>query len=493
MTASLYARTATGMRWMLINTVGERVLSFGTTMVLARILDPQHFGLYALAFIAIDSLGIFKNLGLDAAIIQRKDRVEEAADTVFMVLPLLGLTLCGLLYLAAPTVAVWLGNPEVGRPIQALGLVLILMSIGNVPASLVQKSMRFDIRAAANLTGMAAYAGLAITLALRGWGVWSLVIAYLTRWAVTIPIQWALSGWRPRWRFSAALLKEMLHFSKYVVGAWVIGLLATTTDKIVIGKWLGATQLGYYTLCLGLANFIVAQLSLQVYQVTFPAFAEAQDAPDVLRRGFLKLTKYLLLVSLPVAVLLVLEPRELLMVFYGERWQVAAPVLQVLAIGGALQGLRAGLEPVLMGCGRSRLVFSLNICQLVLLAAGGAVMARAGSMAGVAWVVVAAATVPSLVALRTIMQRTQVSPTELVRSLRPVAVSVLMMVAVISLADLGRSGLGHLAAIPIVWLAAVVPLSSLVYLLGIVWLDRPGIAEFAKLLHLRKPSMARAS
>src|SRR3989338_740642 len=81
MSPTLEARTVSGLRWTVINAIGEKILSFGTTMVIARILDPEHFGLYALAFVVLDSFSVFKNLGLDAAIIQRKDRVEDAATT----------------------------------------------------------------------------------------------------------------------------------------------------------------------------------------------------------------------------------------------------------------------------------------------------------------------------------------------------------------------------------------------------------------------------
>ena len=87
----------------------------------------------------------------------------------------------------------------------------------------------------------------------------------------------------------------MLHFSKYVMGAWLVGFLAANVDKIVIGRWQGTTALGYYTLCLGLANLVTTQLSARIYLVAFPAFAEAQHNLGLMRRGFIKLMKYLVL------------------------------------------------------------------------------------------------------------------------------------------------------------------------------------------------------
>ncbi len=485
---SLHTRATDGLRWMGLNGLGERLLSFGTTMVLARLLDPAHFGLYALAFVAIDSLGIFKNLGLDAALIQRRDQVDEAADTAFMVLPLIGLTLCGLLALAAPALAAWLGQPQAAAPMQVLGLSLVLMSVGNVPAALVQKAMRFDLRAIANLSGMVVYAIVAIGLALSGRGVWSLVIAYLARWAVSVPVQWWLCGWRPRWRFDGRLLKDMLQFSSYVVGAWVVGLLATTVDKLVIGRWLGMTALGYYTLCLGLANFVTAQVGAQVYHVAFPAFAYAQDAPERLRRGFLKLMKYLLLASAPVAVLLMVAPQELLRVIYGERWVVAAPLVQILALGGMLQCVRTGIEPVLMGCGRSRAVFALNALQLALLSIGSTAMARAGSMTGVAWAVVVAAAIPGAAALAIVMRHVGLRALEGARHLWPIGVSAALMALVLALARAGLSRMS--AAVDFSWavLGALALLSGTAYLLGLGAWDRATARDLWHLVRPRLPS-----
>jgi O-antigen/teichoic acid export membrane protein len=489
MSTTLRATAISGLRWTLLNTVGERLLSFGTTMALARLLDPEHFGLYALAFVAIDTFQVFKNLGLDAALIQRTSRVEEAADTAFLVLPVIGLSLFGLLFVLAPRLAAWLGNPEVAAPMQALGAVLVFMSIGNVPAALVQKAMRFDIRTTANLSGMAVYAVLAVVLARLGWGVWSLVAAYLSRWAVTMPIQWIRSGWRPRWRFNAGLLREMLHFSKYVVGAWLVGLLMLNVDRIAIGRWLGATQLGYYTLCLGLANIVMSQLSVQVYQVAFPAFARARQAPELLRRGVLKLLKYLLLLALPVAALLVAAPRELLRVAYGPRWETAAPLLQVLAVGGLLQAVRAGLEPVLLGCGRSSAVFRLNLLQLLLLTGGVVAMAMAGRPVGVAWAVVVAAAVPLAINLALVLREVGLRSAQLLDHLRPVAFSGLAMAAVLAAATGARGELGAWASVPWLWLAGLAAASGLVYGVGVVRWDPPVARELVQLV---RPAPANA-
>jgi len=488
MSASLRTRTISGLRWTLLNAVGEKVLSFGTTVVLARILDPAHFGIYALAFVAIDSLGIFKNLGVDAAIIQRKDRIEEAADTALFILPVIGTVLCALLYVSAPMVGTWMGHPEVSRPIQILGFSLILMSLGNVSSALIQRAMRFDIRTVANLAGMVVYAAVAIALARRGVGVWSLVIAYLLRWVVTIPVQWVMLGWVPTWRFDGALLREMIHFGKYVVGAWIIGFMVSNLDKMVIGRWLGTTALGYYSLCLGLSNIAASQLSSRIYQVAFPAFSEAQHAPDVVRSGFLKLTKYLFVCALPIAVLFALAPAELLHLAYGPNWVVAAGILQVLAIDGVAETVRTVVDSALMGCGRSRAVFAINLVQLIVLGVGSVSMAMRGSILGVAWAAVVASCLSCGLGLGAMMRQVGVRPHELVRDLWPAGLSTLLMAGAMMLVRHHLMLAGGTLILAAGWLIVLAGVGVLAYLGGILCWDRPVAHDLLHVLRLRASS-----
>lgn len=488
--SDLRRRTFSGLRWTFLNAFGEKVLSFGTTMILARILDPVHFGLYALAFIAIDSFGIFKNLGMDAAIVQRKDRVEEAADTALIVLPLVGLLLFGLLYWSAPTIAVWMGNPEVGAPIQGLGVVLILMSLGNVPGALMQKWMRFHVRTIGNLCGMVAYAVIAVVLSLKGFGVWSLVWAYLTRWVISIPIQWVLLGWKPKWRFNPQLFKEMFRFSKYVLGAWTIGFLAANVDRVVIGRWMGATQLGYYTLCLGLANLVTSQLSVRLYQVAFPAFSEVQDNPERLKGGFLKLLKYLLICAAPLSLMFICIPRDLLFVFYGERWVVAAPVLQVLAVAGLLQAVRVGVDPILMGCGRSRAVFALNILQFVLLAVTAYFLAQSQQLALAACAVVISSATACGLGMTLVARQIRLSWREIGSTLSAGTISLGLLLLTVLVMQSLRIYLFESPEMSLFWLLIIAGSGALVYGGAIIRFDRAMAQELGEILKWRQPRAA---
>ena len=472
MSEALRSQTISGLRWTVVNAIGEKILSFGTTVVLARILDPRDFGLYALTFVAIDSLGAFKNLGLDAAIVQRQDRIDEAADTAFIVQPIIAGVTYLLLALASPWIAHALNHPELARPIQMLGLILLVMSFGNVPAALIQKRMLFRMRTVSNLIGMMVYSVLAVVLALRGAGVFSLISAYLARWIVCTTIQWFSLGWTPSWRFDWGLFKEMIRFSKYIVGTWTLAFLSMNIDRMVIGRWLGITQLGYYTLCMGLANLVAIQISARAYQVVFPAFSQVQRTPELIKSGFLKLIQYLLLAAIPMALLLYYLADDLLRAFYGPKWLVAAPILRVLAIFGIAETIRLGTDSALLGAGKQRLVFKLSLVHLAVQMTGGVWMAYRGSTTGVAAMVTLASGLPALVMLWSMSWTLHLRAADWWRALRTTALSSVAMIAALTLGHATRAIIMGSNKPSGLWLASVVLGSLTAYAATLLWSDR---------------------
>jgi O-antigen/teichoic acid export membrane protein len=241
---------------------------------------------------------------------------------------------------------------------------LVIVGLGAVPNALLQKRMRFGARVVATVLGAATFTVVAIGLAVAGWGVWSLVIAHLVRTAVTSAVYWLKVDWRPRWHLDRAVLGEMLGFSAYVMAANLVAAAAANVDKILVGRVLGPTAVGFYSLAFGLAFLFRGQIGPRFYQVAFPAFAEAQDDPERLRRGVLRVVQVLLSIVLPFAALLGLFSKDVLTLAYGSRWAVAAPVLSALAVGGAFAGLSSGLGPLLLARGHSRVQFVMSVTEL---------------------------------------------------------------------------------------------------------------------------------
>jgi O-antigen/teichoic acid export membrane protein len=148
------------------------------------------------------------------------------------------------------------------------------------------------------------------------------------------------------------------------VAANLLSVATGSVDKIVVGRLLGPTAVGLYSLAYGLAFVFKGQVGPRLYQLAFPAFAEAQNDPERSRRGVLKMLQILFSVSVPFSVLIGLRARDVLAVAYGAQWTVSAPVLASLAVGAAFSGLTSGLYPLLLARGRSKAQFLTNIAGL---------------------------------------------------------------------------------------------------------------------------------
>ena len=193
--------TLSGIKWIFVASISQRLLGIATTVFLARLLEPADFGLFALAFVLIDGFGLFKSLGVDTALIRQKERVEEAADTAFCLIPLIGLSLSAILFFAAPLGAMVLKNMALTPVVRSLSAIFVFSCLAQVPAVLLQKEMHFWKRSVSEIAAAVTYSATAVILAFSGFGVWSLVYAYLLKTMMNMGMVWVFSGWRPHFRF----------------------------------------------------------------------------------------------------------------------------------------------------------------------------------------------------------------------------------------------------------------------------------------------------
>lgn len=363
--SSLKHQTISGIKWVFAASVAQRVIAFGTTVVLARVLTPADFGLFALAFVMIDGFSLFKSLGFDSALVRRKEGdIAVACDTAFFLIPLTGITLFIVLFFAAPFGARALGNAQVTNIIRALGLVFVISCFGKVPQMVLYRAMKFKAKTLAEFSGHAAYAVTALLLALNGFGVWSLVAAYLLRNFIQISIEWVVSGWKPRWRFDKAVAWDMFHFGKYIFAGGVLWFFNNNLDNIVVGKYLGVEMLGYYAIAFNLANFVATYFLGRVGLVLYPAYSKIQDDPGDVLRVMLKSVKMVSVIIFPFAFGVFIFAPDILALLLGEKWLPAAGALRVLVWVGLFRSLGGVMWPVFMAKGKTKADFLVNLASV---------------------------------------------------------------------------------------------------------------------------------
>jgi len=365
---SLGSQAAKSITFSVASGVVQRLVSFACTLVLARLLDPATFGLFALASLTIDAFGLFKSLGLDSALIQRKDDVPRAANTAFCLIPLLGALFYVLLLLSSPALGLFFGNAELPGVLSALGLVFVIGCVARVPAALLEKSLSFGKLSIAELAGSLCFSLVAVLLASLGFKIWSLVYAYLLRTVVQGALVWGFARWRPRLEFSLPLALEMFRFGRFQLLDTVLWFLRRNLDNVLVGWLLGVTKLGFYAIAFNLSNILVDYFGSKVVRVIYPACARIQDRLSEVQAAFLRVHKYVALVAVPFGIVLSVLGADFVRISLGEKWAETAPALRILTWGGVFSTLAAPCGAIFLALARPDLSVRVTSAQLAVFA-----------------------------------------------------------------------------------------------------------------------------
>ena len=367
-TMSLKRKTTHGIAWVALSTIIIRLFNFLTKIVLARLLVPADFGLLAIGLLAINSMGLFRDLGLGATLIYKKDDSEyTAANTAFILLPLVASILFLIAYFAAPNIAVFFDNTAVEPIVQVLALTFVISSFGTVPSMLLEKELEFKKKVLPETVPIIGYACVTIWLAINGYGVWSLVYGQIVSAMLTAGLIWMVSDWRPTFKFDRKIARELFGYGKHIMGASIIIFLVTNIDDAIVGRVLGMEALGFYTLAYTISNLPATQITHLVGRVTFPAYSKLQDDWGALGRAYLKTLKYVLMLSIPAAFGIFVIAPDFVSVVLGDKWMPAVPALQVLCFFGLSRSIAATTGSIFQAIGKPKILFKVGVVQLFLM------------------------------------------------------------------------------------------------------------------------------
>ena len=383
---SLKMKAIRSVKWTTMAEVVLKISSMVVTIFLARMLDKEDFGLYALAFVVIDGLGLFKSIGIDKALIQRTKDLDKATDTAFLIIPPMGIVLYGVLWVITPFVASFypeaIDLPEVLR---ALGLFFVIFTLSKVPLTLLEKDIKFDVIARITVVSQVFYSVTALTLAFSGCGVWSLVVAYLATECIRCILFWRAVPWRPSFTFDKKVALEMLHFGKFVFLSSLIWFLERSFDKIIIPKVIDISTLGVYSIANNLASIPAAFLGVKVSHVLFPTYSKLQGNLYNMKMAFLRVYKVVFMICAPVTLGLFLIGGDFLVVAYGSKWIDAVPLLQILAFCGLFTAMGYAKGPILLSLNKPKIGFLLGSIKAVILFVALIPVARTYGIVGVSW------------------------------------------------------------------------------------------------------------
>lgn len=337
---SLTGQTVHAATWRFASAVVGGVSQFAIGVVLARLLQPSDFGRITLALVVLGLANGLGDLGIASAIVQRKALTDRHLRAAFTLSVALGVALSALFAVAAPLGSLALNEPVIAPVIRWLSLGFAIQGMAVVSDALLRRRLDFKRRfAIATISYLVGYAGVAVTLAVLGHGIWSLVWGGLAQ--MVLSAAGSLASARPPagLLLARAELVDLLNFGMgMTLGSWA-NYLARNGDNAVVGRFLGAETLGFYTRAYALMNLPFTFAAAVASAVLFPILSQLQDEPARLQRAYLLLTRLTAAVSAPVMGAVAVAAPHLIVSVYGPRWNRTVVPLQILCAFGYFRAL----------------------------------------------------------------------------------------------------------------------------------------------------------
>lgn len=344
-----------------------QALSWASTIVVARLLTPDDYGLVGMASVYVGLVQLVNEFGLGAVIVQRRDITADQVARLGGVSVLFGVAFCLLSILFAPAIAAFYGTPAVRWVVVALSTTFLTTAFQVAPRALMQRDLRYPRLAI--LDGIEA---TSITLgtigcAIAGWSYWSLVLGNIGGRLIGTAVAIYSRPHRIAWPFPLRTIVSEIAFGSHIVVSRIAWYVYNNADTAIVGRVLGSAALGSYGLGWSVASIPVDRISALVTRVTPGIFAVVQHDRAALRRYVIGLTEGIALVTFPLAVGVALVAEPFVAVVFGAKWSAAVVPLRLLALYGGFRSLTTLLPQILVTTGHSRRSMQFNVLAALIL------------------------------------------------------------------------------------------------------------------------------
>lgn len=357
-----------GVKWASIQYALNTVFRFGVKLVLAKLLVPEEFGLVGMSVIFIALATVISEMGIGAALIQKKE--DSDAKALYSTAYWTGLIWGGGLYLlmsflVAPLAAYFFKEPILKTLIPALSLIILLKPLVMIHTIILSRDLNFKkIAKISNLTSLLAGI-LAILSAYFGFGVWSLVINSVFATILSLPFYFKAIKWIPSLEWKQEHFKEFFGFGAYSTITGVFGTLTYNIDNLMIGKLLGASLLGSYSLSFSLTEQMRQMVSNVLNKVMYPVYGKNQNNKVKLKRYYIKTLNINSLLIYPLMSFFLIYADTIILGFFGDEWKEAIMPLRILSLAMMVHLLVNSFTSLIRGLGKPRLEMTIIGCLTI--------------------------------------------------------------------------------------------------------------------------------
>lgn len=363
---TLKHKTVSGLIWSSVDQFSNQGITFIVGIILARLLSPREFGLIGMITIFIAVSESFINSGFSSALIRKKDCTDTDFSTVFYFNLVAGVLFFFILFFTASTIADFFNEPQLKPIVQVLGTVLIIDSLTLIHRTILTKRIDFKLQTRISIIASIGSGIVAIIMAYKGFGVWSLVVQRLLKQGLNSLFLWLWNRWRPLWVFSKQSFKELFGFGSKLLISGLIDTLYRNIYYLVIGKFFSAQELGYYTRADEFKRIPSQNLNGIIGRVSYPVLSSIQDDKNRLKANYQKLIRSTMFITFILMLGMAAVAEPMIITLIGEKWRPSIIYLQMLCFPGMMYPLHALNLNMLQISGRSDLFLRLEIIKKVL-------------------------------------------------------------------------------------------------------------------------------
>jgi len=365
---NLKKQALAGVKWTFLQQVGMQGIRFIISVILARILAPQEFGLIAMIAVFIAIGNTLLNAGLGSSLIRSKDVDEKDYSTVFYFNLIASILIYILIYFLAPYIAKFYRQDILTSLIRWYSLIFIINAFSMIQLTRLTKLMNFKTQTLVSIPSLLIGGFVGVYMAYKGYGVWSLIGYYLTQALANGIMLWIYSQWKPLWVFDKEKFKKHFHFGYKLTISGLLDTVFNNIYNIVIGKFFPLAQVGYYQRAQSLQMYPVGIIGSIMGKVTYPLFAQIQDDNKRLKGIYKKILQLNIFILAPTLIIAGVLAVPLFRFLFTEKWLPAVPYFQILLITGILYPIHSFNLNILNVKGRSDLFLRLEIVKKVLIA-----------------------------------------------------------------------------------------------------------------------------
>lgn len=360
--------------WSFLEQSGTKTILLVVQIVLARLLDPEAFGILAILLVLTNVADVIAQSGLGMALVQKQEASSKDFSTAFWLSLGFSTVLCTGIWVVAPIASMFYGEPSLCPYLQVMSFVVVFNSANSIQRAYLQRGMGFKELTKSNVIGAVLSGIVGIIFAFAGAGVWALIAQVLAQSVITCAVLFVVVPWKPRFEFDASSAKSMYSYGWKICVTSVLNVLYSGVSELVIGRTCSVSDLGLYSQGRKWPNAAVGIASNALQNVFFPMFSSLRREHDLFIQSVRRSLVSGSFITVPLAFFFIVFAEPVILLLFGETWVDCVPIFQATCLSGSLTLLQIVNLRAYMALGDSGLYLKLQVFKVVLsvFAIGGA-------------------------------------------------------------------------------------------------------------------------